>query len=58
LQFDVEPAPGAHTTIRQTAIFDPLGLGGMTYWYGLFPAHALVFGRMIRAIGRAADSKT
>ena len=58
LQFDVEPAPGGHTTIRQTAIFDPLGLGGMTYWYGLFPAHALVFGRMIRAIGRAADSKT
>src|SRR5579872_5098021 len=41
LQFEVEPI-GAHpnsqgSTIRQTAIFDPAGLGGLVYWYALYP---------------------
>jgi hypothetical protein len=27
------------------------------YWYGLYPVHSWVFGRMIRAIGRAAERR-
>jgi hypothetical protein len=55
LQFDVEPSGAGQTTIRQTAIFDAAGLSGLAYWYGLYPVHSLVFSRMIRALGRAAE---
>jgi uncharacterized protein YbjT (DUF2867 family) len=41
-------------TIRQTAIFDPLGLLGRVYWYGLYPVHQLVFSGMLRGIARAS----
>ncbi|MCG6955011.1 MAG: SDR family oxidoreductase [Gemmatimonadetes bacterium] len=41
-------------TIRQTAIFDPLGLLGRAYWYGLYPVHQLVFHGMLRAIASAS----
>jgi hypothetical protein len=57
LQYDVEPGKDGRTTIRQTAIFDPVGVGGLLYWYGLYGVHSLVFGRMIRAIGRAAERR-
>jgi uncharacterized protein YbjT (DUF2867 family) len=42
------------TTIRQSAIFDPVGLAGRTYWYALYPLHHLVFGGMLRGIAAAA----
>ncbi|HEX2636938.1 MAG TPA: hypothetical protein VHL81_07390, partial [Gemmatimonadales bacterium] len=40
--------------IRQTALFDPVGLGGLLYWYGLWAIHQLVFAGMLRSIARAA----
>ncbi len=43
------------STIRQTAIFDPVGLMGLVYWYGLYPAHSLVFAGMLRGVARAAE---
>ena len=55
LEFEVEPAEGG-VVIRQTAMFDPVGLWGLAYWYALFPIHELVFRGMIRGIGRAAIS--
>jgi len=42
LQFEVSAKNGG-STIRQTALFDPVGLGGLLYWYGLWPVHRLVF---------------
>ncbi len=42
------------TTIRQTAIFDPVGLIGQAYWYALFPIHELVFSGMLKGIAHAA----
>jgi len=54
LQFEVEPA-GHGSRITQTAIFDPLGLAGLLYWYALYPAHALVFSGMLRGIAAAAE---
>jgi len=53
LDFEVA-AEGSGSTIRQTAIFDPVGLPGIAYWYGIFPLHQLVFAGMLRGIARAA----
>ena len=50
LRFEVEPAEGG-SRITQTAVFDPLGLGGLLYWYGLYPIHWLIFRWMLRGIG-------
>ncbi|MGE3842743.1 MAG: SDR family oxidoreductase [Vicinamibacterales bacterium] len=53
LEFEV----GAHeagSTIRQTAIFDPVGLSGLLYWYGIYPLHQLVFAGMLRNVAREA----
>lgn len=53
LEFDLQTA-NERVTLRQTATFDPVGLSGLVYWYGLFPLHELVFRGMIRNLGRAA----
>jgi hypothetical protein len=55
LEFEVEPSGGG-AVIHQTAVFEPVGLPGLIYWYMLVPAHALIFGRMLRAIARHAQS--
>ncbi|MDH3290949.1 MAG: SDR family oxidoreductase [Gemmatimonadota bacterium] len=53
LQFEVQETPKG-STIRQTAIFDPVGLLGLLYWYALYPLHTLVFRGMLRGLARAA----
>jgi uncharacterized protein YbjT (DUF2867 family) len=55
LEFEVTGDP-AHSTIRQTAIFDPLGLFGLVYWYGLYPVHQWIFAGMLRKIAKASFS--
>ncbi|MCE5228552.1 DUF2867 domain-containing protein [bacterium] len=56
LQFEVD-REGAGSIIRQTAIFDPCGLGGLIYWYALYPMHRLVFVGMLREIARLAQNE-
>ena len=51
LQFEVERTETG-SRITQTAIFDPLGLGGLLYWYGLYPVHWLIFRGMLHGIVR------
>ena len=46
LEFDVTPTATA-SSIRQTAIFDPVGLWGLIYWYSLFPLHVIIFGGLL-----------
>jgi uncharacterized protein YbjT (DUF2867 family) len=53
LEFEVVPRDG-DVTIHQTAVFDPKGLGGLLYWYSIWPLHELVFRRMLAGIARAA----
>ncbi len=53
LQFEVTPEAGG-SLIRQTALFDPVGLRGLLYWYALWGIHRLVFAGMLRNIARAA----
>jgi hypothetical protein len=55
LEFEVVPE-GQGSRIRQTAIFDPVGLGGLAYWYALYPVHRLVFAGMLKRIVCAAKS--
>ena len=54
LEFEVS-GDGSSATIRQTAIFDPVGLLGRAYWFGLYPLHQLVFAGMLRGIAQAAS---
>jgi uncharacterized protein YbjT (DUF2867 family) len=55
LQFEVDPAKQG-SMIRQTAVFDPIGLAGLLYWYILYPFHELIFPGMLRGIARAIPS--
>ena len=57
LEFRVAPlGDGARSLIRQTATFDPRGVTGRLYWYGVLPLHALVFRGLLRRIARAGHS--
>jgi len=53
LEFEVIETPTG-CTVRQTAMFDPVGLFGIVYWYALFPLHEFVFRGMLRNICKAA----
>ena len=56
LEFEVtRTADGS--SVRQTAIFDPVGLAGLTYWYALYPLHQLVFAGMLRNLVKAQPAK-
>jgi uncharacterized protein YbjT (DUF2867 family) len=44
-----------HCEIRQTALFDPVGLWGLAYWYGVYPLHQFVFAGMLRNAAREAE---
>ncbi len=54
LEFEVE-GEGATSRIRQTAIFDPIGVWGQLYWYALYPLHQLIFAGMLRHIANASQ---
>jgi hypothetical protein len=53
LEFEVTP-DGDGSIIRQTAIFDPVGLFGLAYWYALYPVHRFVFSGMLAGVRKAA----
>lgn len=54
LEFEVE-GDASGSTIRQTALFDPVGLSGLAYWYALYPLHQVVFAGMLRRIAGAVQ---
>jgi uncharacterized protein YbjT (DUF2867 family) len=54
LQFEVEPTASG-SCVRQTAIFDPVGLLGQLYWYVLYPIHRFVFRGMLAGIVKAME---
>jgi len=55
LEFEVKEDDDGISEVRQTAVFDPIGLFGILYWYALFPLHQFVFGGMLRNICRAIE---
>ncbi len=56
LEFEVTPSQSG-SNLRQTATFDPVGLLGLLYWYGIWPLHSLVFAGMLSGLVRAAERK-
>ena len=56
LEFQARPLDHGGTLVVQTAFFAPHGLFGLLYWYALYPVHGLIFGGMIREIGRRAEA--
>lgn len=52
LEFEVVPDEDG-SVIRQTAIFDPVGLLGLAYWYLVHPLHQAVFAGMLKRIAEA-----
>ena len=55
LEIALAPADGG-TRLDLTALFEPKGLGGRAYWYGLLPVHRLIFAGMLRAVARDAEA--
>jgi hypothetical protein len=49
LEFEVTASENG-SSIRQLAIFDPVGLLGLAYWYALYPVHRFVFSGMLQRI--------
>jgi uncharacterized protein YbjT (DUF2867 family) len=56
LEFEVD-GEAMGSTIRQTAMFDPVGLLGLIYWYSLYPLHYVVFAGMLRGIVQAVEGQ-
>ncbi len=57
LEFEVSEDEQQKCTIRQTALFDPLGLSGLAYWYLLYPLHKIVFAGMLKALVRKVEAE-
>ena len=57
LEFEVT-GDAKDSIIRQTAIFDPVGLWGLSYWYSLYLVHQCVFSGMLRGIARASQQSS
>ena len=57
LEFEVTPEKGGGSTLRQTASFDPKGLSGLSYWYGIYGLHELVFRGMAKGLVSDAERR-
>ena len=57
LQFEVSPVGDGQAELVQTAYFASRGLGGLLYWYVLYPIHGIIFGEMPKRIGVAAEKQ-
>ena len=40
--------------VHPTALFDPVGLPGLAYWYVLYPVHGLIFRGTVRVLAERA----
>lgn len=55
LQFESIPKDEKTSILRQTAYFEPKGLFGYFYWYGLYPVHRNIFAGLIKEIKKRAE---
>jgi hypothetical protein len=56
LQYEVIPEGNA-SRLTQTAFFEPKGLPGLAYWYGLYPVHSLIFRDLVRNLAKRAVAR-
>lgn len=50
LTWELEPAPGGGTLLRQVAEFRPRGILGRVYWYAVAPFHRFVFPGIVAGV--------
>ena len=55
LQYEIISIDNLKTEVIQTAYFAPKGLGGLTYWYILYPIHQIIFSGLIKNIKRNVE---
>ncbi len=48
LQFEIKSDNSA-STLRQTVIFDPVGLEGLLYWHLFYPFHIVIFNKILKS---------
>ncbi len=56
LQFALTAETPCRTLLECRAWFEPRGLVGEIYWWGLYPIHLLVFRGMLRGIKHQAEA--
>jgi hypothetical protein len=54
LEFCITPTGPATCALKQIARFQPKGLWGILYWYGVLPFHGIVFRQMLEGIKEQA----
>jgi uncharacterized protein YndB with AHSA1/START domain len=54
LQWEAVPEDGG-TQLVQTAVFEPIGLGGQMYWNLSYPIHKVMFSGMVRRLAARAE---
>jgi uncharacterized protein YbjT (DUF2867 family) len=54
LQFQIQPETDGNCRLVQTALFEPHGLGGVLYWYLLYPIHCWIFQGMLEGVATQA----
>lgn len=57
LQLEAVPLSGGQTQVVQTILMATKGLLGFLYWYGLYPFHSLIFGKLVRRISEEAEAR-
>lgn len=58
LEFHVLPSGESTSVLVQTAHYYPKGIGGLLYWFSIFPLHLFVFKALARGIRRKAENPT
>ena len=53
LEFRLYPVDKGKTELQQLSRYLPRGLGGLLYWYGLYPFHQWVFHGMLKGIANS-----
>ncbi len=57
LQFHLSPAAQGETLLQCSAWFEPRGISGELYWWGLYPIHVLIFRGLVRAIKISSEAE-
>ena len=52
LTFNLNALANQQVQLELVATFFPRGLGGLIYWYGLYPFHHWIFSGLLLAVGR------
>ena len=57
LDFNLESTLAGDTVLTMTARFLPRGLGGILYWWSVYPLHSIVFKGMARSLAEKSGSR-